>query len=220
MAQGLVFFLAAVLNAGSPGAEVHASAAEAPGGLGSETWRVAQKCGVNALYVALRLHGKQVDYRELESRLPVGEDGSTLADMKACARAFGLHAEVVKATPEALTRCRLPVIAHCEQERSRSGHYIVVMSVTPAGVQFIDGTTTAISTLTTSEFKQLWTGYLLVFENRLWWSLLFPGAAILGLCSIGLATWARLRERTAHAPPAGGGPTGLGKSVVRQTTEG
>lgn len=160
-----------------------------------KVWRVANKCAVNALYIMLRLHGREIHYEDLEARLPVGPKGCSLQELRNGATHFGLKTRIVKLTPEDLRQCRLPIIAHFEEEKEITGHYVVLAVVSPSGVEFIDGTSGIISTLPTHQFALNWSGYALVAEERPLWHLLFPLAFLLGVGAICLAIYGRLRER-------------------------
>jgi TRAP-type C4-dicarboxylate transport system permease small subunit len=157
-------------------------------------WRVVNKCPVNSLYIILRLYNRAVTYRDVEERLPVGSQGSSLVQLRDCAASFGLYARVVKGSPDSLNRCRLPALAHCDEEKE-TGHYVVILSVGNDEVELIDGTTAMVQTLTASEFRKRWSGHLILFEQRqAWWSYLsIPvGLALLGL---GLFLFGRWRRR-------------------------
>jgi hypothetical protein len=164
-------------------------------------WRVANQCSVNALYMLARLHGKKVNYAGIEDRLPVREKGTSLAEMRDCASEIGLPCRVFKTTPDVLNRCALPVIAHWEEQRGITGHYVLVVAVKDGWVEYIDGTTAITDVLPMTEFRKRWSGYLLVPQEGkgwLWW--VYLAAAVLGPLSLGLALWSRRRGRPAVTP--------------------
>jgi predicted double-glycine peptidase len=158
---------------------------------GPEIWRVANRCGINSMYIVLRFHGKQVNYGDVERQLPVQAAGSSLADLRHCAIFFGLDANILHGTPEALKSCPLPAIAHCEEAKNVTGHYVVIMAMTRDAVQYIDGSTGTIALMPLSEFCQKWTGYVMTFQKRPWWHWLYPAVAALGATWIGLSLWIR-----------------------------
>jgi hypothetical protein len=180
------------------------SRAAGPEGL---VWRTIYKCPINSMYILLRLYERPVRYEELEARLPVGQGGSNLTALRDCAAAYGLRTRVVKATPETLARSPLPAIAHCDEERT-TGHYVVVLGITGQdNVHIIDGTTAVVSTQSLSDFRKIWSGYLLVADKRPWWGALFPVALGLGIVSGCLAVWDWSRRR--HAGTRSSPQTGL-----------
>jgi len=137
----------------------------------------------------LKLHGEKATYEEIESQLPVTRSGSSITDMRAYLRAQGLNATILKATPETLLRCPLPLIAHHEEEKATTGHYVIVLATDSERVDFLDGTTAIDTTQAMTEFRKNWSGYVLVIEERPWWHRLFPVAFILGGVSVCLALW-------------------------------
>lgn len=156
-----------------------------------EIWRATNRCSINSLYLILRLYDIDVTYEEVESRLPIDEAGSSLAEMRECATSFGLNATILKASPESLVQCPFPCIAHEEMDRTITGHYVVVVEAQPQMVEVIDGSSVITKRLRMPEFKKDWTGYVLVFEKRPWWTVLYPVAMVLGIASIGLTMWSR-----------------------------
>src|SRR5690349_15112735 len=93
---------------------------------GSLAWRTAKKRASNASYLAHRLNDINVSYTDVDRQHPTGDRGNTLAEVRDAAKALGLEAVVLQATPESLSRCPLPCIAHLEEERGATGHYVVV----------------------------------------------------------------------------------------------
>src|SRR5262249_3844338 len=153
-------------------------------------------------YVVLRLRGRDVSYRDVEDRLPVSEAGTRITDMRDCARGFGMDAQVVKATPTALVRCPMPMIAHMEEERKVSGHYVVVVAADGDQVELMDGTAGVPRTVSMTEFGKEWTGYLLLVRPRPWWRSLFWVAAGLGVVVLALAGVLKFaRPRRARPAP-------------------
>lgn len=128
----------------------------------ARTWRSAKACGVNCLYILLRLHGRDPDYAAVERRTPVGEDGTSLLELQRGAESFGLPLTGVRAKPQDLATCPLPAIAHFEEELGTTGHYVVVTEFHPGSVCIIDGTTAMRQEMALPEFQRRWTGYLLL----------------------------------------------------------
>jgi hypothetical protein len=157
-------------------------------------WRTAKKCGVNSLYVLLRMNHKPARYQEVEAALPVTPEGTNIADVRRCAASFGLSTKVIKASPEALGDCPLPAIGHIEEERGSTGHFVVITAVGPQGVELIDGTTALLSDLSLSDFRKRWSGYLLVVDGGRRWRWVFPALAVAGAVTIALGVVASGRR--------------------------
>jgi ABC-type bacteriocin/lantibiotic exporter with double-glycine peptidase domain len=166
-------------------------------------------CGVNSMYALLRLLGAQVSYQEMEAELPVGPAGSTLKDMREVACRHGVAARVVRATPEQLWRCELPVIAHLEKnstddfDNQSRGHFVVLVQADSQFVRYIDGTSGFVKTTSADEFVRQWSGLLLVPAPSAWSSVYLAGAAAAVVVG-GLLVARLLRRRfRRQAVPAG-----------------
>jgi hypothetical protein len=179
-----------------PGAGEPVTAAD-----GTKLWRFGNKCAVNSLYLLLRLRGKPVTYPEVEAVLPVTANGTNLADVRRCAEGLGLRCRVIKTTPEALYRCPLPAIAHTEEQKATTGHYVVITAVGLDGIEAIDGTSAAINLTPMGSFRKAWTGYLLVTEDEApLWRKLSPAAIASGGLALALAVGLR-RLKTRDPSP-------------------
>jgi ABC-type bacteriocin/lantibiotic exporter with double-glycine peptidase domain len=105
-------------------------------------------------------------YDEIQDGLAVGAGGTSLADIRLFLEKNGLDCIVIKTDPAHIGDQRLPLIAHWEEEKDRSGHYVVVTAVGKDWVEYIDGTTAAISVLTLADFSKRWTGYAMIVAPR------------------------------------------------------
>lgn len=177
----------------------------------SGSWRTPLFCGVNSMYVFLRLQGVQVSHQEMEADLPVSARGSTLRDMREVARRHGVAARVVRATPEQLWRCELPAIAHMEKDSTAGydnqsrGHFVVVVGADRRVVRYIDGSSGIIQTKPAAEFLRQWSGLLLIRESALSRSVYLAGAVaavVASLLAVGLLVRRRLGRQAATTVPA------------------
>jgi hypothetical protein len=88
-------------------------------------------CGVNCLYVLLRLDSRDVDLAELRRALPhPGEEGLSMADLRNAAARFGTHLRGARLRREDLPLDR-PVIALLGSEGI--GHFVVLEPVGTTG---------------------------------------------------------------------------------------
>jgi hypothetical protein len=158
----------------------------------SAVWRAQNRCAINSMYLFMRLHGAEVVYPTLEQDLPVHETGTSFAEMSAFARAHGVRTEVRKSDADQITRLRTPFIAHTEQVTGM-GHYVVVMAVGrdldgSERIEVVDGTTGIPASISLSEFKTEWTGYVLTVSEQRWKSPVLIGtAATLSATLLGIA---------------------------------
>ena len=139
-------------------------------------WRDQRACGVNSLYVLLRLHGCDSDYSQLSSELFDASRGgyTSLANLRDVASRRGLDLEMGRTSPDVLHEMSKPVIAHIEpQEEGEWGHYVVVLDANEDTVRTMDGTTAIVMTRPWREFASLWSGHVLYptrppSQTRVW----------------------------------------------------
>ncbi len=180
---GAVLILASLAAAYRARADVEAPRASPE----AKTWRIGNKCGINVIYLMASLLTNKPDYEQVERLVPVDEKGTTLVQMRDGARPFGLNLEIVKGTPEALLACRLPVVAHWEEEQGSTGHYVIVLAASENEVQYIDGTSAMISTVSMTDFLRKWTGFLLLPSEGQRWRAALPAAAVVGASLLGIS---------------------------------
>jgi hypothetical protein len=149
-------------------------------------WRSQRACGVNSLYVLLKVHGHSPNYIELNEQLLSSGREPSLADLQRSASAHQLPCEVGKATPAVLDRLAKPVLAHLDisedTQTAELGHFVLVLATAPESITAMDGTTGMIRAMPRPEFERRWTGYILytpAAEGVPWGSVLACG--LLGL---------------------------------------
>jgi hypothetical protein len=168
-------------------------------------WRVEKKCGVNTLYLMLRLTSRPADYAAVERCVPVRSEGTTLLDMSRSAAAFGLELAVIKGTPATLRGGGLPVIAHLEEEVGTGGHYVVVTAANEDAIEVIDGTSGKLRVIPESEFNKAWSRYLLIVDAPRRWGWSLPALIALGGLTVALAfATERRRVRYQYEARSGG----------------
>jgi len=158
-----------------------------------EFWRVANRCGLNAVYLYLSLTGRPVGYGELEADIPITDKGSSLAELGRVAEKHGARSVIVKATPETLPTL-LPAIVHTE-EQSHGGHFVVVVKIENDQITLIDGTSGIVSTYSLAEFNKMWTGYALVPARDTEWAWQKTGLGSALAAALGLGVWFAVRGR-------------------------
>jgi hypothetical protein len=160
-----------------------------------DIWRTQNRCGVNSLYVFLRLSGQSASYDDLLRRVPVGKSGTSMADLKRLVSADDIPCSVIRTTPENLPDQRLPAIAYVWNASLNNGHFVVLTHASQKSVRFIDGTAGNASVETMNKFAKRWDGHLLVRTDRdqtatyLWCAI-----GGLGLGLVGQSIFVRLRE--------------------------
>src|SRR5579883_3219255 len=116
-------------------------------------WMLPGRCGVNCLFVYLKLlkdmrvSARTVTYDEVAAAVPVDrERGSSLADLSEGAKRLGADVEARKLVVSDFPRLSTPFIAHVDNlDGGGAGHFITVISLDVGGhengtvVRFIDG---------------------------------------------------------------------------------
>src|SRR4051812_43747273 len=72
-------------------------------------WRHTKECGVNCLYVLMRMRGVEVSHQAVKSEVAMGERGATLAELGRVARLYGFPMTPVRASPSTIGECPLPI---------------------------------------------------------------------------------------------------------------
>ena len=99
-----------------------------------DQWRNDIACGVNCLYVLLKLHDVKVDYGHLfDNMLRAGRETSLL-DIQRAGAEYGLRYEKGRSTPEGLQSPTKAVICHTENPVTGKGHFVPVLRADADGV--------------------------------------------------------------------------------------
>jgi hypothetical protein len=157
-------------------------------------------CGVNALFVLLRLEGRPVTLDRLESALPARRpDGYSMAELSAAAGSLGLGLEGVRFAKgdRALNR---PAIAFLRD--AKGGHFAVLRPVGTTGtmVQVIDPPAAPwIADYDRLFAARTWTGRILVPRDP--WPIPYAKpllAVAAGATLLAAARWRRKRPSNAR----------------------
>jgi len=135
-----------------------------PGGGPSFPWvgqQEAGDCGVAALAMVARYHGRQVDIGQIRRLVEVGEHGASMLGLRQAAVALGLPCQAVRLDLSRFWEVVLPAVAHLAE-----GHYVAVYAVGPPGV-VVGDPASAIATWSVAFFRQCCSGHLLVFGPAL-----------------------------------------------------
>lgn len=137
--------------------------------MNDKIWRTQKQCGINALYMALRLRGYKVSYGEIETSLPVKAAGISIIDLRDCAKSFGADASILKVPIDQINSVPRPFIAHFQEEQ---GHFVVVLNIGRMGdaggsfVELLDGTTAFHNLMPINQYRKMATGYILALEPQ------------------------------------------------------
>lgn len=120
------------------------------------------KCGVNALYVFLRLHNVSCSYEDLSRELPLEEKGANMLDLKIVSHSHGCEAEVIQIGPFQLA-AKLPAVARLASVSTQSeGHFVVVTKMSDSNVYVVDSTAGGLIKMPRGVFEREFSGYALV----------------------------------------------------------
>lgn len=160
-------------------------------------WRRGQCCGLNCLYVLLRMHGVAVTYPDLADETEVGEQGSTMAELSRVAHAHGIDLTPMRATFESIDEWPLPAVVHL-QRQDLDRHYVLLLRKQGDQFVFLDCTSGALSFWQEAEFRDKWSGYVLLHNPPGRWPRLPSWAPYAwlacGVCVLGAGLVRRVRK--------------------------
>jgi ATP-binding cassette subfamily B protein len=128
---------------------------------GSYPWvgqRDANDCGVAALTMVARFHGRLTEGSRVARSAILGERGMSLVQMLHGARALGFQTRPVRIVLHQLCNVVLPAIAHLH-----GNHFVVIYEVGPNGI-VVGDPLKGIVTIGTLEFRDAWDGTLLLLK--------------------------------------------------------
>ena len=100
-------------------------------------------CGVQSLFVSLRILRKPVAYEVIHAELPATKGGVSIAELERCARAHGVSTRCAKLTLREMSRLHDPLICLIPAYKNDpwlviSNHFIVVYPIQKDRIQIID----------------------------------------------------------------------------------
>jgi hypothetical protein len=184
---------------GGPQPDSAPASVEEEEGLASTLERALRRkqtaCGINALYLFLRAHGRPVSYQQVDRLVQEGERGANLRQLSDVATALGLATRVRRCSMADLERSRFPVIAHLKEGINPQkmpddpevpadpvGYFVLVSGMNDQVVRIIDGNLGDAREWMRVKFPLYWSGYVLelVTSGMAWelWAaaLLIPAA--------------------------------------------
>ncbi len=201
-AAGLWTPLASSQEVAPPPADSTAEAAELPG------WRRENHCGVNCLYVMMKMQNIPCSYEELCGRTAVTDQGSSMLELARVARLHGLPLTPVSSSSESIAGWPLPAVVHFQQAEDFTGHYVLYLGRKNDLHRVLDCTSGELVGLSDGDFLSKWSGYVLLrsgpagVSSAGWvpWAWLAAG---LGIFGTGLHRWSAQRRRSAADPSHG-----------------
>jgi hypothetical protein len=154
-----------------------------------------QCCGQRSLYTWLRLVGTQVTFDQVAARVPVTDEGTSLAELQHASEYWSAGLTAVRATLNELDRIPLPAIAHIwlnQRSNDPKGHYLVLLSISSESVAYADSATSKVDKMSRQTFASIWSGYLLVRKDAYadWMRRISVFIVIMSLC-LCVALWMR-----------------------------
>ena len=77
-----------------------------------DIWRIENRCGINSLYVFMRLLEQPISYDEILRSVPVGKSGTSMAELKSFLSERKIACAIIRCTSDNLHRQPLPAIAY------------------------------------------------------------------------------------------------------------
>ena len=132
------------------------------GALPRSVERPNPECGVNALYIFLRLRGTDCALDQIRQKLPLTAQGANMLDLQRVASEHKVDTAVVSLSPEQFEDT-VPFIARVKAVGTGfEGHYVVVTRVTGDQVDLLDSTAGGSVTMPRATFERDFSGYALV----------------------------------------------------------
>jgi ABC-type bacteriocin/lantibiotic exporter with double-glycine peptidase domain len=156
-------------------------------------WRHTKRCGINCLYVMLRMLGTQVRYENVVAEAHITDQGTTIAELVRLAANYGTSLQPVRATKDTIRRWPLPAIVHL-QNQDLTTHYVLLLRASETGYVVLDCNSGELREWGPGEFLDKWTGYVLLQSDSSGhlFSPFFAGAwVILGCATLALGLWWR-----------------------------
>jgi len=170
-------------------------------------WRDERNCGVSCCFLLLRMANRDVGYKQVQALIPVGDQGSNLADMSAACHALGLPTRVLRLAPSDLAPVECPIIAHLDLD-SDHGHYVVVLKLDDNYAYYLDPSNPIVQRHARGDFMRSWSGAILApaagVPSRLAWGdfVLYAAALLNG----GVVLWVARPAFRFRTPRALGAP--------------
>jgi len=156
--------------------------------------RAQRECGLNSLYLMLRLTGHDVTFDQVREAVTVGPSGTSLLELRQAASRLGMRTAVQRCSMDELASLPKPVIAYFHSKdpepQGRPGHYVVVLRADAAGVEIIDGNLAASFWYNAGHFEAEWSGHVLTPSPLGSWVRPLALTAVAGACvALGMSFW-------------------------------
>jgi ABC-type bacteriocin transporter len=192
-------------------------------------------CGAACLTSIAAYYKLRIPIARIRQYAGTDQKGTNMLGLIEAAQKLGFQSKGVKGTIENLSKIPLPAIAHIVVKKSTESsdvnpgtglhHYVVLYQITDKKVTYMDPGDGKFHTKTKDDFKQLWTGVLMILlpseefkagdqrisVTRRFWALVNPhksvmiqalfGAAVATL--LGLSTSIYIQKITDHVLPSG-----------------
>ncbi|WP_197996077.1 cysteine peptidase family C39 domain-containing protein [Gimesia panareensis] len=120
-------------------------------------------CGVNSLYILLRLLDKEVSYESVLSVIPPDPQGHSILQLHEAAACFDQDSVICQSTLTRLRKTKTPVIILFKPRKQQQiGHFVVMTHYADRRYHTIDPTTSLPYDYTEGQMERLWTGYALI----------------------------------------------------------
>ena len=143
------------------------------------------------MFCYLRIHGIECTYDDLLKGQPLPQSGIkyTAKTLAGIAAKYGMKLRVVSMSMQELEHAEMPLPAYMLSSTTEDGTFALLTSVTARKVFYVDGATGAISTMSTEDFRRVWSGIGLARSDDLVWRFCSTTAVgvIVGL-GLGLTT--------------------------------
>lgn len=127
-----------------------------------EPWRSEVYCGVNALYVMLRMLGVHATYDQLLKESSVGDRGSSMEELARVARLHGVTLTPMRGKAAGVASWPTPAIVHQQRRTDLMGHYVLYLGPSGDELLTLDCVSGQLASMSKGDFNDKWSGFVLV----------------------------------------------------------
>lgn len=155
-------------------------------------------CGAACLASVGNYHNINLPIARIRQYANTDKRGTNVLGIIEAAEKMGLLAKGVKGSEDSLDKIPLPSIAHIIVKQQLH-HYVVIYTVKKNKIEVMDPAFGTMKTYSTAEFKEVWTGVLILFAkndnfksytektspSKRFWNLIQPHKSILSQALLG-----------------------------------
>jgi hypothetical protein len=167
-------------------------------------WRSSEYGGVNALYCYLHVNGSKCEYSNLveQQSREVGTGPCSLLTLMRLSVQNDMPLRAVSMTMNELDSCTKPIIVHMDSSTPEAGSFLLVLTITDKQINFFNGPSASIQSMSMEDFRRVWSGVALVPDmRRTKCAFLYLGGVFAGLiAAICVVNGIKFKSRNVLSP--------------------